>query len=101
MLQEFDFNYLVTAIPTLVYSVYSQRMKNQFSSNSRQFIDNSGELSRYVKKCESLLESWDEDFAEDLVKEIAKKYKIVFASSNLAERVREIHIHLIFALKYL
>lgn len=76
-------------------------MKNQFTNEAARFSDNSGELTQYVKKCEALLESWDEDEAEELIRTVTSKYKVALSPKNITEQIHEIHIQLMFALKYL
>ena len=75
-------------------------MNNQFTNKTARFSDG-GELTQYVKKCEALLESWDEDDAEELIREVTSKYKIALSPKNITEQIYEIHIQLMFALKYL
>lgn len=76
-------------------------MNNHFTSEAAKFSDNSGELTQYVKKCEALLEAWDEDDAEELIRTVTSKYKIALSPKNITEQLHEIHVQLMFALKYL
>ena len=76
-------------------------MHNHLTNETTKFSDNSGELTQYVKKCEALLESWDEDDAEELIRTVTSKYKVTLSPKNITEQIHEIHVQLMFALKYL
>lgn len=75
-------------------------MNNQLTNEVANFSHNNGELIQYVKKCEELLESWDEDDAEELISAVSSKYKVALSPKNLTEQIHEIHVQLMFALKY-
>ena len=69
----------------------------------RDFIlhDNSGELTQFVKRCDVLLNHWDDDLASTLIQEVTSNYKIQFSSCNSIDQITDIRTQLLFALQYL
>lgn len=52
-------------------------------------FDNSGELTKYVVRCERILANYEAQSAEELISEVSEKYVIRFTSTDMFESIKE------------